>query len=312
MGEYNNALNALYASFPNVVYVTVNPFAVNVPPAVAAGIGVPRSNIAPSHQTDAVLALRQLDSFGAGRGLLQAICMEIANKGHRCGIRDAHGTFSGGNECAITVSAQGQVDDYRTQLTVALNSNRGAVGGCIAAAMTALGHPPGAGAASFTWLVGQIDAMPILQLLGLPNAIPSSNVHGQQWISAATLINWVNNNAQYPAPLTGQQRIDAEIVLGAVLYGGRVPNLGGHTTVSWNASNLTAAGVARPPYIGLGHELIHALHNQRGEQPGNENGTTTTVLYEYLCVGLGPFAALPNTENALRAAVGIALRPSYG
>ena len=304
--KYANALTQLYNSFPNPVYITVNPFALSI--AAVAGIGVVRSPNVASHQTDAVLALQQLHGFGTGNTLLQDICNEV-NAAHRISVADAVGTFSGGNECQIV---NGMPDDYQTDIAAALIGNHAAVGGCIGLAMTAMGHPPGAaGGASFAWLETQINNTPVYQLQGAPNMVPSSTTYGANWISQATLQDWVNGVNAFPAGLPPLQVNAAMLVIGLVLNAGATRSGGGHTRVRWNASNLTSAGLPRPPYIGLGHELIHAWHNMRGEQPGSENGTTTP-LYEYLCVGLGPFAALANnTENALRGGAGVALRPYY-
>jgi hypothetical protein len=87
--KYVAALNALYAGFPNGIYVLVNPFDISL--VMANGIGVQRSNNVPSHQVDTVLALRTLHGFPAGNALLLAICNEVA-RGKRCGIADASRT----------------------------------------------------------------------------------------------------------------------------------------------------------------------------------------------------------------------------
>jgi hypothetical protein len=302
--KYTAALNALYLEFPSPIYVTVNPFAISL--AMANGIGIPRSQNVPSHQVDAVLALRTLHGFPAGNALLTAICQKVAH-GKFCGITDASNTLSGGNECAVV----GAMSDQATnQLMVALAQNHGATGACISTAMTAMGHAPAVWG-SYTWLQGQINAMPIPNMQGVPSVTPSFNIHGANWISAATLQAWVTNAAQFPAPLVGPAATDAVLVLGAVLYPGTVANAGTHARVNWNAANQSTLGY-RPPYIGLAHELVHALHNQRGNQAGYDTNTTTGVLYEYLCVGLGPFAAEPISENTVRAgAAGIALRDRY-
>jgi hypothetical protein len=304
--KYTNALNQLFNSFPHPFYVTVNPLTLHV--ALAQGIGVVRSQAVPSHQTDAVLALEQLDAFAQGHTLLQDLCQEVVN-GHRIAIADAVGTFSGGNECAI---AGGMPENYQTTLAAAIVGDLGAVGGRIGQAMTAMGHAPAVAAgASFTWLQNQINITPVYQLQGVPSAIASATTYGANWVSAATLQNWVNGATVFPAGVALAAVDAAKVVIATVLKDGAVAGVGGHTRVRWNASNLMSAGTARPPYIGLGHEMIHALHNMRGDQPGSENGTNT-VLYEYLCVGLGPYAALANnTENALRAGAGIAVRPYY-
>ncbi len=305
--KYGNALALLYRSYPTPLYVQVNAGGISLSRAPVPGIGLPLSQAVPSHQTDVVLALLQLDAVPVGHQLLLDICAEIAN-GHRCGIADAANTFSGGNECA-GLAPHSNV--FRTNLGDALAGQYAAVGQAIGAAMTALGHAPPVG---YNWLVQQINAMPIPNLVGVPSAIASSAVHGANWISAATLTGWVTNATVFPAPLAANRVNDAIVVIGSVLHGGATPSGVGirHTRVHWNASNLNAAGVARPAYVGLAHELIHALHNQRGDQPGMDNNHVTTVLYEYLCVGLGAFAAAPRTENAVRAGAGLVLRPRYG
>lgn len=301
--KYSAALNTLYRDFPHPIYVTVNPFAVNL--AMVNGIGVPRSNHVPSHQIDAVLALRTLHGFAAGNALLAAICQNVGN-GKRCGVTDAANTASGGNECAV----YGMPEEATNQLIVALaQKNNNAVGACISAAMTAMGHAPNAGG-SYAWLQGQINAMPIPNIQGVPSVTPSSTTHGANWISAVMLQAWVTNAAQFPAPLVGAAAADAVLVLGAVLYPGAVANGGVSTRVSWNAANQSSLGF-RPPYIGLAHELVHALHNQRGDQAGYDTNTPTGVLYEYLCVGLGSFAGVPISENTVRAGAGVALRNQY-
>lgn len=301
--KYTAALNALYASFPSPIYVTVNPFAISL--IAANGIGVPRSQNVPSHQVDAVMALRTLHGFAAGNALLAAICQQVAN-GKRCGITDASNTASGGNECAVV---GGMSDAATNQLMVALAQAPGTAGARIGAAMTAMGHAPAVGG-SYAWLQGQINAMPVPNMQGVPSAVPSSTTHQPNWISAAMLTAWVNNTAQFPAPLVGQAASDAVLVLGCVLYPGAAPNAGTSTRVNWNAANQSSVG-PRPPHIGLAHELVHALHNQRGDQAGFDTNTPTGVLYEYLCVGLGAFAGAPISENTVRAGGGVGLRNRY-
>ncbi|TQV82683.1 hypothetical protein FKG94_08120 [Exilibacterium tricleocarpae] len=307
--KYDGPLRALYNSFPNFIYVSVNPaFALST--AQTPGINVCKQPNVPSHQVDAVLALSQLDALPSGHALLAALQAQAAARPARwTEVKCAAATVSGGNECAIF---GGRPDNYQTTLAAALIGNPNNVGALIGPALTALGHPPAAGnPAPFTWLQGQIDNSPVYKLVGPPSATPSSAVHGVGWISAATLQNWANGTTVFPAGVAAGAVDDAKVVLGTVLRDGAVAGPGGHARVKWNASNLTAGGVARPPYIGLGHELVHALHNTRGEQPGSENGHTTTALYEYLCVGLGVFATAPITENTLRGDAGLALRTRY-
>lgn len=61
----------------------------------------------------------------------------------------------------------------------------------------------------------------------------------------------------------------------------------------------------RPPYIGLAHELIHAMHNLKG------TSKTTTHDDEYMVVGFGSNSDLPVTENAIRAEHNVEARASY-
>lgn len=56
----------------------------------------------------------------------------------------------------------------------------------------------------------------------------------------------------------------------------------------------------RPPAIALGHELIHGYWSLKGKQPGEELSHYSTVLFEYKCVGLGPWNEHGLSENGLR------------
>jgi hypothetical protein len=304
--KYQNALRQLYEGFPNPIYVTANPFALSL--GLVNGIGVPRSQAVPSHQVDAILALEELHGIAQGQALLQDICANVGAHGWRVGLRDAVGTASGGNECQVAGGIM--PDNYRTPLSVALEAGTAAAGGEIATAMTNLGHAPGP--AAYGWLEAQINATPIYRIQGAPSATPSSATHGANWISAAMLQNWVNGVQVFPAPLAAPQSADAVVVLVTVLHGGATNGGGGHSTVRWNASNQSH-NYPRPGFISLGHELIHAFHNQLGDQPGGDTNTALGVLFEYLCVGLGPpvFTGATHTENGLRAATGVPNRPAY-
>lgn len=78
------------------------------------------------------------------------------------------------------------------------------------------------------------------------------------------------------------------------------------TAVTWNANSLSTPGGARPPFIGLAHELIHALYSLEGK------GFLGTDDEELRTVGLAPYANKRSiTENKIRAEHGIALRTEY-
>ena len=61
-----------------------------------------------------------------------------------------------------------------------------------------------------------------------------------------------------------------------------------------------------PPYIILGHELIHSYHMMSGRRIVNMGGEE-----EAMTVGLGPFVGWKLTENQLRANAGLPARTSY-
>lgn len=304
--RYANAIRALQLSLPHPIYVTTAPFTLNTA-LVAGGIGVPRDNNVPNHQTDVILALQSLDNNGAGHALLQAISQQIVASNKRIAIQAWD--LQQANKCAVAGINQ---DDCKTEVAYTLEFDRAAAGLAIANALTQLGHPAG-----YAWLEGEVDHCPIYDLVGVPAVNASSTVHGAGWVSQANIQSWVNGTAVFPAPLVGQMATDAAIVLGTVLDPGAAAKNGEHTVVRWSSASLTFTDTQgnqqhRPPYVALGHELIHAFHNISGDQPGHEIGTYSRVLYEYICIGLGRFAGAPHTENGIRAAAaGLAQRQCY-
>jgi hypothetical protein len=302
--RYANAIAALQASMPHPVYVTANPFTLHTAPA--AGIGVMRAQ-APDlgHQTDAILGLRQLHGVAQGAALLGAIC-NLIDALHRVGVQPWN--LQQTNNC---FSQNG--DDAKTNLALALEFQHGAAGAAILSALNTLGHGPPGGHA---WLSTQIDNCPIYTLQGVPSVVPSSTTHGAGWVTAQMIQDWIGGVAVFPAPLAGQAAEDAAVVLGTVLRTGATANPGCHSGVRWSVRSIQFTdtnGVVqpRPPYIALGHELIHAFHNISGNQAGHEIGTYSRVLYEYDCVGLGPWAGGAHTENGLRAGAGLPARLCY-
>jgi hypothetical protein len=81
---------------------------------------------------------------------------------------------------------------------------------------------------------------------------------------------------------------------------------GTRTAVYWNPNILAAPDGARPPFIALAHELIHAMQNLRG------TAYKDTRKEEFSTVGLYDYKnKRKRNENAIRAEHGIALRTSY-
>lgn len=75
--------------------------------------------------------------------------------------------------------------------------------------------------------------------------------------------------------------------------------------VFWNANSIETPEGPRPNYIGLAHELIHAMHNLQGQAlPDTEDEENFTV-------GLGKFDAAPITENQIRKEHEVPLRTKY-
>jgi Effector protein len=89
------------------------------------------------------------------------------------------------------------------------------------------------------------------------------------------------------------------------LYSVSPAGAGSGSAIYFNIRRDTAdpldLNTTRPPAIGLAHELIHAMHNAYGTQPGLQINDYSTVLAELLAVGLGPFNTAPISENAIRA-----------
>jgi hypothetical protein len=304
--KYQHALNGLYNSFPDDIYVTA-PFALAIGTS-PLGIQIHRSDNRGSHQVDTVLALQELDNTAAGRALVRDIVTNTAPNQitHHGQPRLVSVTATArGNRCTAV-----NPDDGLTRLAAALQNGRGDdVSTEIREAMTSLGHNPAA-PGSYDWLQNQINSTPIYELDGVPSTQPSSTQHGNDWISAAMLQEWVTNN-NFPTGLSTQLNNDAEVVLGTALARGARPGEGTHSRVNWSASNtMSTMGQQRPSYIGLGHELIHAYHNQRGEQPGRED-RANAVLGEYAAVGLGPFQGATHTENGLRQSANLPARDRY-
>ena len=80
---------------------------------------------------------------------------------------------------------------------------------------------------------------------------------------------------------------------------------GSATAIFWNPNVITTPDGARPAFIGLAHELIHARRNLLGIAAAD------WVIEEESTVGLNN-AGGDITENAIRAEHGIPMRVRYG
>lgn len=107
-------------------------------------------------------------------------------------------------------------------------------------------------------------------------------------------------------PMTADEGGNRAVPVNEVLAKG---GAGCASAVFFNPAVLVVPGQgARPPFIGLGHELIHALHNAMGTKKG------TVELEEHFTVGLGQWA-MPDptliTENRLRLDYNLPIRHRY-
>ena len=76
---------------------------------------------------------------------------------------------------------------------------------------------------------------------------------------------------------------------------------GCQSTVRFAIDPHQEVNLERPPAIGLGHELIHAFFSMLGQQPGHQDTESPAgVLYEFKCIGIGPWEGAEISENALR------------
>ena len=185
------------------------------------------------------------------------------------------------------------------------------------------------------WLAHEIRNRPRYRLQGTPAFAPAMIN-----INANHILRWFTWEEMFPLPFINygqnEPHPDEHDITNSILIitdhtQTRFPGLGSPSVVQWNPDQTfitltpedpNAPGdmpnieEARPPHIGLAHELIHAYHNRYGLQLGlPEMNHHTLVLYEYKCVGLGPWHpdadAAAITENAIRLEAGQNLRPRY-
>lgn len=95
------------------------------------------------------------------------------------------------------------------------------------------------------------------------------------------------------------------------------PNTGTSAAVTWNPADPGPPGFPRPSFVGLAHELIHALHYVSGTCYRSATGALADLgnsglmEEEMRTVGLFAYANEVPSENAIRAEHGIGLRTSY-
>lgn len=146
------------------------------------------------------------------------------------------------------------------------------------------------------WLADKINETPRYKLKGLP-ATAACNLG----VTEAQVTQWLGGRSIWQD--FGNEDDLAQIKNGVIvaLYSVSTAGNGCASTVNYTLGTTNPLNAERPPAIGLAHELVHAYYSMQGLQPGFEVENATTVLFEYRCVGLGPWDGEPVSENAIRA-----------
>jgi hypothetical protein len=107
-----------------------------------------------------------------------------------------------------------------------------------------------------------------------------------------------NSSPVVPEPFDAAEWLDPQL---SFLDG----DVGSPSSIRWNPNQFSTPDGHRPPFIGLAHELIHALRNLRGDTPVMVEDDERDVT------GLRLSQGNAITENAIRADHGIAPRTRY-
>jgi hypothetical protein len=250
--------------------------------AAPAGIGI--GSRYPGYHENVKTHLDALYHTAAGRTVLDALAGAAALK--RTSIVDH--TLS--NQCG----AQGLTNGMNSVARALFGENETLLRG---PAADALGRAPAPALGTRNaWLAEQINATPRYQLKGVP-AVNRCNLG----VTEGQVAGWIGGTSIWTD--YGNDRDCDQVKLGVILalYPYATVGTGVGSMVNYSLGNANPLNAERPPAIGLAHELIHAYYNLRGEQPGFEVENFSTVLFEYRCVGLGPWANAPISENAVRA-----------
>lgn len=296
---------------PIIYWIPPNGFAA-APANLGIGIGGDQA-----FQNSVRQALTQIFATASGQHLLNGIVAAITPTGNnplkRISIQPWNPMNM--NMCAA-MPRQNTLEDPMTPLARAVIGNHPpniAIG--ITNALNATNQNNANG---YQLIAHHINMIPNYQLQGAV-----ANNPGNYGVTAAHVQAWATGANAFPLPLQPPQLQGLQHALLIVLQAGMNPGVGCSSRVNWNPAHntITIAGVQhnRPPYISLAHELIHAYNDLNGLQIGLDNLSPSTVLYEYMCVGLGTWANPanlavnpPRTENAIRALANLPLRLQYG
>lgn len=270
-----------------------------------AGIGIVDDPMYPNFFAQTAAALVTLNSQPVGAALIAGLIAKRAQNKY-LSIKPPR---NGGDACEAQ-SLNG--DAARTLVTQAIGSGGYQdVINALKLAMNSSGHQR-----DWAWLAGQLNAIPRYVLAG---AVAGGA--GNYGILPGDVQNWIEGARPLLNPYPDQDKkfLWNAIQLFLRTHNFQVAGAGGNSVVYWHPTKPSTtlsngAMNVRPPYVSLGHELIHAYHNAHGTQLSwSEDSThSSTVLFEYMCVGLGPFAGAPTpTENGIRAEHMLAARVLY-
>lgn len=248
--------------------------------------------------------LEEIESFPSGLRLLQG----IQASGKQVGVK----YMGPGNNQAAGAA--------RAYYALRMHHDAGTQGPFTAEFTAAIGRMTAAGQ-NLNWLADQLYRV----------MIPTWN--GGQMQSpfrGLPMVMIPRPQGQRPVPQTPIQQIVT--ILNTYLAGTAMPNLdqmdalvlvlepwmqagpGVATRINYDPQKSVVNGQARPPQVGLYHELVHAYYNAIGKQLGREdslNEGNGGRLFEAMAVGLGPFNTRPISENKFRQDLGVALRNTY-
>ncbi len=261
----------------------------------------------PKFRGRALLALDLIYDRPPGRTLLEGF-IQLYDDTHRVLI-----AYGDGNQCECFSDAM-----FTALARSALNGEAG-FAAHLTAALAELALNDAAGHAV---VAERMNAVPRYSLGGPIAADP-----GNYGVVAAHVGEWAaGGGAAFPAPLPQDDLDFIRNALLVALQQGQQAGAGASSRVRWDPEKrkirIGDDEIWRAPFIGLAHELIHAWNNLRGRQIGRDFSHPSTVLYEFMCVGLGPWALppgaqpqdanLPISENGIRMSWDTDLRERYG
>lgn len=229
-------------------------------------------------------ALGYIQRTATGADLLQNLLLQMRGSGSKIAIVKGNG-----NSCASGGAAL-------TKLAKALCHNQGDKGKAVADAMRRCGHTD-----DWEWLAPLISTTPAYTIQGTPETTGCGVA-----VLPIDIERWCDGTRPFGYPQSNADIETIKLVLLVILKDGALAGDGAGSKVVWNPAKVSATNtngvlLHRPPAVGLAHELLHAWYNLVGQQLGVDNGHFSTVLFEYMCVGLGPWTGAGVNENSIRS-----------